>query len=172
MKTCGILLAIMLTVSAGAVRALAQHGHGMGHMVTHGDLDHDSVAGMRGRGHTPVTPATRLANHPALAARLQPLLPAGTNLQTAARGFKNLGQFIAAVHVSHNLGIPFDQLKAQMTGSKPDSLGQAIENLRPSLSSQTVKSDVKTAEHQAKQDLEATEQPDKDNRAPAAKESH
>jgi len=100
-----------------------------------------------------MTPATKLANDPALAARLQSLLPPGTNLQTAAAGFKNLGQFKAAVHVSHNLGIPFDQLKTQMTGSKPDSLGQAIENLRPSLSSKAVKSDVKTAEHQGKQDL-------------------
>jgi len=29
--------------------------------------------------------------------------PPGTNLQSAATGFKNLGQFVAAVHVSHNL---------------------------------------------------------------------
>jgi hypothetical protein len=117
---------------------------------------------MKTTGHTPVTPATRLADNPALVARLQPLLP-GKNLQNAAMGFKNLGQFTAALHASRNLGIPFDQLKTQMTGPKHDSLGQAIENLRPALSSKAVKSDVKTAEHQAKQDLEATERPDKDD---------
>jgi hypothetical protein len=34
----------------------------------------------------------------------------------AAYGFKNLGQFVAATNVSKNLGIPFQQLKVQMTG--------------------------------------------------------
>jgi hypothetical protein len=36
----------------------------------------------------------------------------------AAYGFKNLGQFVAATNVSKNLGIPFEQLKVQMTGVK------------------------------------------------------
>jgi hypothetical protein len=36
----------------------------------------------------------------------------------AAYGFKNLGQFVAATNVSKNLGISFDQLKLQMTGTK------------------------------------------------------
>jgi hypothetical protein len=36
----------------------------------------------------------------------------------AAYGFKNLGQFVAATNVSRNLGIPFEQLKLQMTGTK------------------------------------------------------
>jgi hypothetical protein len=60
----------------------------------------------------------------------------------AAYGFKNLGQFIAATNVSQNLGIPFEQLKLQMTGLSvaPDgtvtqsdmqtqSLGQAIHSI-------------------------------------------
>jgi hypothetical protein len=72
----------------------------------------------------------RLASHPGLSARLQSLLPPGTNLQTAAAWFKNRGQFVAAVHVSHNLGIPFEQLKAKMTGTSPESLGRAIEKGR------------------------------------------
>jgi hypothetical protein len=42
----------------------------------------------------------------------------------AESGFKNHGQFIAALHVSKNLNIPFDQLKAKMTSSLPMSLGQ------------------------------------------------
>ena len=36
----------------------------------------------------------------------------------AAYGFKNLGQFVAATNVSRNLGISFDRLKLQMTGTK------------------------------------------------------
>ena len=64
-----------------------------------------------------------------LSENLGKLLPAGTDLQAAAAGFKNLGEFVAAVHVSNNLGIPFASLKADMmTG---DSLGQAIRKLRP-----------------------------------------
>jgi hypothetical protein len=160
-----------LAISTGAWPALAQHGHGGGggHMATHEDMDHGQSSHMQTAGHTPLTSATaasRLANHPGLSTRLQALLPAGTDLQTAATGFKNLGQFVAAVHVSHNLGIPFDQLKAKMTGTNPESLGRAIEDLRPSLTTKTVKTDVKTAEHQAKADLEATEQADKDDTTP------
>jgi hypothetical protein len=84
---------------------------------------------------TPATPpspiATKIASHPQLAAKLTPLLPKGMTLQTAAAGFKNQGQFIAALHVSKNLNIPFTKLKAEMTGKDHDSLGQAIHELRP-----------------------------------------
>ena len=81
------------------------------------------------------------------------LLPAGTNLQTAAAGFKNEGQFIAAVHASRNLNIPFSQLKAKMAGPNPESLGQAIRDLRTNLNARTIKADVKIAERQAKTDI-------------------
>lgn len=117
--------------------------------------------------HTPQgmsmhNPVDRLAHNPALTTRLQPLLP-GENLQTAAAGFKNLGQFVAALHVAHNLNIPFDQLKAKMTGPGAESLGHAIHDLKPALSNQTVKSDAKTADRQARQDLEESrEATDKD----------
>jgi hypothetical protein len=39
------------------------------------------------------------------------------------------GKMIAARHVSENLGIEFDKLKALMTGDNPKSLGQAIQEL-------------------------------------------
>jgi hypothetical protein len=48
-----------------------------------------------------------------------------------AEGFKNYGQLVAARHVSENLGIDFNDLKALMTGDNPKSLGQAIQELRP-----------------------------------------
>jgi hypothetical protein len=72
----------------------------------------------------------KLARNTNLASKLQSRLPAGTDLQKAAAGFRNLGQFVAAVNVSHNLDIPFDQLKADMV-KKGMSLGQSIQDLRP-----------------------------------------
>lgn len=57
-------------------------------------------------------------------------LPPDTKVIPAAAGFKNLGQFIAAVNVSHNQGIDFFALKALMTGPQSLSLGQAIQQLK------------------------------------------
>ena len=51
---------------------------------------------------------------------------AGDGSNTAAVGFRNLGQFVAAVNVSNNLGLDFTTLKtAMVTDGK--SLGQAIQ---------------------------------------------
>ncbi|MDE3108676.1 MAG: hypothetical protein KGL02_01935 [Acidobacteriota bacterium] len=117
----------------------------------------------------PKSPDQLLAQNTKLSSNLQSLLPAGTDLQTAAQGFKNLGQFVAAVHVSHNLGITFACMKADMTdtappstvtcpagtgtGSKPLSLGASIEALKPDITKSQVKSATKTARHQANADL-------------------
>ena len=79
-------------------------------------------------------------------------MPPGTDLQAAASGFKNLGQFVAAVHVSHNLGIPFDQLKAKMQGPPTESLGKAIHELKPDADA---KAQTKTAESEAHQDMDS-----------------
>lgn len=67
--------------------------------------------------------------HPPLARNLQPLLP-GVDLNVASVGFRNLGQFVAAVHVSNNLGISFTELKNRMV-TQNRSLGQSIQELRP-----------------------------------------
>jgi hypothetical protein len=68
----------------------------------------------------------KLQRNTNLASKLQSRLPAGTDLNTAAAGFKNLGQFVAAVNVSKNLGLDFPTLKtAMVTDGK--SLGQAIQ---------------------------------------------
>jgi hypothetical protein len=96
----------------------------------------------------------RVSQNPGLSAQLQPLLPAGATLAGAAAGFRNEGQFVAALHAAHNLNIPFDQFKAAMTGSNPVSLGKAIEELRPNLDDKTVKSNTKLADRQAERDLE------------------
>jgi hypothetical protein len=158
MKTLNSLLLVTLAIGVGAAPILAQHGHGAGagHMDTPDHMSQMGASGHSGAGMH--DSASQLTHNPALASKLQALLPAGTNIQTAANGFKNLGQFVAAVHVAHNLNIPFDQLKAKMTGPNAESLGHAIHDLEPNLSGQTVKSDVKTGEHQAKQDLEESQE--------------
>ena len=92
-----------------------------------------------------------LSQNTKLASSLQNLLPPGTDLQAASAGFKNLGQFVAAVHVSNNLGIPFDQLKAKVTGPGGESLGKAIHELKPDADA---KAALKLAEKQAHTDLE------------------
>ena len=147
------------TLAIGAcltTAAWAQHGGGAG---IHEEGVHGGPADKTSTGAGATNFQARLADNPNLAARLQPLLPPNTSLQTAASGFKNQGQFIAALHVSHNLGIPFDQLKTEMTGTEHDSLGKAIQDLRPTLNSKTVHGNVKLADHQAKADLQETSEP-------------
>lgn len=98
------------------------------------------------------SPTHLLSQNTKLSSRLQSLLPAGTNLQDAAAGFKNLGLFVASVHVSHNLGIPFDQLKSTMLANG-GNLGKSIHTLNPKLGKKQVKSNVRKARREAKQDL-------------------
>ena len=129
-------------------------GGGMGNAssVSHGnsaDTHSSTDAGNHSSGSR--TPDQLLSQNTKLSSKLASLLPAGTNLQQAAQGFKNLGQFVAAVHVGHNLGIPFDQLKAKMIGPPKESLGKAIHALKPTANSSE---ESKKGEKQAKQDMD------------------
>jgi hypothetical protein len=94
---------------------------------------------------------SRIESNTALAGKLKPMLPPNTTLSQASAGFKNQGQFIAALHVSQNLHIPFDQLKARMTGSEPMSLGAAIHAAKPELSQAQASEEAKKAEKEAKE---------------------
>ena len=105
----------------------------------------------------PVDLSSRIESNTALAARVKPLLPQNMTLAQASSGFKNQGQFIAALHVSQNLHIPFDQLKAKMTGSESMSLGAAIHAAKPELSQAKANEEAKKAEREAKE----TERSDK-----------
>ena len=116
---------------------------------------------------TPPNPiAAKLQNKP-LGTRIEGMLPKGMTLDTASAGFKNQGQFIAAVHVSQNLGIPFADLKATMLGTSvpastaadttsPMSLGQAIQRLKPFANATT---EATRAETQATRDLQTSSTP-------------
>lgn len=86
---------------------------------------------------TELTPVQqKLKQNTNLAAKVASRLPQGTDLMTAAAGFKNLGQFVAAANVSDNLQISFTELKAKMMSGM--SLGQAIQAVRPLTASPTV----------------------------------
>jgi hypothetical protein len=104
----------------------------------------------------------RIAANTALAAKLTPLLPSGMTLADAAAGFKNQGQFIAALHAAKDLNVSFADLKAEMTGSAHDSLGQAIHDLKPTADASA---SAKTAEQEAHSDIKSTRPPDGDGDA-------
>lgn len=99
-----------------------------------------------GEGGSRRTPGELLQQNTKLSENLGKLLPAGTDLQAAAAGFTNLGQFVSAVHVSNNLGIPFNDLKTRIAAG--DSLGEAIKALKPAADSQI---EVRRAQAQARQ---------------------
>jgi hypothetical protein len=103
-----------------------------------------------------MTVSQMLQKNSNLSGKLQDLLPTGTNLQDAASGFENLGEFVSAVHVSHNLSIPFDELKGKMTSGY--SLGKAVQTLNPALSHKGIKSEVKKGKEQAKKDIKTSRQ--------------
>src|SRR5262245_33849907 len=102
-------------------------------------------------------PSQQLTDNPALLTRLKTIYPDKTDAQLTdmAKDFKTLGLFIAAVHVSNNLTIPFDDLKLKMM-PKPTgggmTLGEAIHASKPELSSGAVNTEVKKAEDQSKKD--------------------
>jgi hypothetical protein len=96
--------------------------------------------------------AAKISAKPQLNSRITALLPKNTSLDRASSGFKNQGQFIAALHVSKNVGIPFKDLKNDMT-RKNMSLGQSIQDLKKSAASTT---EAKKGETEANEDLKSS----------------
>ncbi|HET7695437.1 MAG TPA: hypothetical protein VFK57_06995 [Vicinamibacterales bacterium] len=71
----------------------------------------------------------KLERNTNLAAKLRSRLPAGTDLMTAAAGFKNLGQFVSTVNASYNHNLSFEGLKQRIVYENM-SLGQAMKDMR------------------------------------------
>lgn len=172
---------LSLAVLLYATAALAQHGNsggaagggmGMGAAMGHGAglSDHgnsgNANAGSRnssssGSTHK-ATVGDILAKNPKIGDKIQALT--GMPASQACTGFKNLGQCVAAAHVSKNLGISFDCLRSDMTGtaplssskcpagtgSKSMSLGKSIQTLVPHADQ---KSESKKGETEAQEDL-------------------
>jgi hypothetical protein len=141
-----------------------QHGRGAG-AATHGAATKSTSAtkgstpsgttttstGGTTTTSTPPNPiATKISSKPHLNSKIATMLPKGMTLDQASRGFKNQGQFIAALHVSQNLGIPFKDLKNDMT-VKHLSLGQSIQDLKPTAHSSD---EARKGETAANHDLE------------------
>ena len=147
-------VALVATIYLGGRPAFAQHVHGGG--ASHGATSTHGKSAKNDPSSGGTKASEALTDNTKLASKLQSLLgpgvvgPKGTfpTIQDAAQGYKNLGQFVASVHVSHNLGIPFTDLRAKMMAG--DSLGQAVEDLKPSANT---KQEVKQAQAQAKKDL-------------------
>jgi hypothetical protein len=93
------------------------------------------------------THATAVAGNTRLAA----LVPAGLTPEDACRGFKDLSECSAALHVAQNLNVPFADLKDRVTSGQ--SLGTAIHSLKPKADS---KREAQRAEEQAREDLRTT----------------
>jgi hypothetical protein len=72
-------------------------------------------------------------------------------LKTAAEGFKNEGQFLAALHASKNLNISFGLIRSKVIGHK--TLGQAIHELQ---SETNAKAAAKAAEGEAASDIKTS----------------
>jgi hypothetical protein len=156
----GLPVALLL----GSGFAFAQHGHGAGGGMSgmHGaSSTHASANESTGAGHTTSSmmasknPGDVLDHNSHLSSKLEGLLhlsgpDALTTLKTDASGFKNFGQFVAAVHVSHNLGISFSDLQAKMTGPPALSLNKVIQALRPDADAAN---ESKRATSEAKEDL-------------------
>ena len=82
---------------------------------------------------------------PVLRERVAHLLPPDVDIHNAISGFKNADQFLAALHVSKNLNIPFLALKEKLVGPNPVSLGQAIQQLKPDLPEAAIRKEIDKA---------------------------
>jgi hypothetical protein len=169
------IFGLTVAVALCCAPAFAQHGHGAGgpggmggingmsdsnhaNSNAHGmSPDAGSAAGSHGK-----TMDQLLTQNTKLSDKISTLT--GEPAQQACTGFKNLGQCVAAAHVSKNLGISFACLKSDMTGAAPStnsscptgtgsksmSLGKSIQTLSPKTDSKT---EAKKGQQQANQDL-------------------
>lgn len=180
MKRTRIVLCFFALITMAGAPAFAQRGHGgppAGAGSGHGSMGNDNgAASSHGTSAASASSPSNVLEHNAkldstLTNKLQSkgLLPAGTDLKTACSGFKNLGQCIAAIHVSHNLRIPFACLQADMSGTAPAanagcasgtgsskmSLGKAIQALSPSTAD--AKNEAKKGTKEADDDIKDSE---------------
>jgi hypothetical protein len=159
-----LVFAIGVVLYLSGITVYAQ-GKGQGHAVS-GQRDHQvkprtgehanaakpdkQAKEARKEARTDERIVERINRNPQLKAKVESLLPPGMTMEMAAMGFKNQGAFISALHVSKNLNIPFDQLKAKMTGQDGASLGKAIHELRPNLTEKQANAEAEKAERQMK----------------------
>ena len=166
MKTTKIATLSLAVLLCATTMALAQHNAGStGHGMASGN---HGTAKLASSGSTSTahgkTMNQILSKNTRLSGKIQSLT--GMPAQQACSGFKNLGQCVAAAHVSKNLGISFGCMKSDMTGqaaqgtscpagtgTKSMSLGKAIQTLDPKANQ---KAESKKGENQATKDLKVS----------------
>jgi hypothetical protein len=165
-----VLLGISVSLTVGANRAAAQGPAGNGAAAAVQDSSHslnpikwvkkdsknsDEAPGARSDAEKKLTPTLQS----------QGLLAANATASDACLSFPALDGCLAALHASHNLGVDFNCLRANVTGvhtsadvsgckvadgEKTQGLSQAIHQLKPDANA---KQATKEAEQQAKDDL-------------------
>src|SRR5579863_3285178 len=108
--TLVFIAALFAAFYPGNDGAFAQHAHaggpGMSHgpsANTHGPIDSATSGSQGAVSSSPqdvLTRNTKLDNTLTTKLQSKNLLPAGTDLKTTCTGFRNLGQCVAAIHVS------------------------------------------------------------------------
>ena len=167
--------ALSLAIVLYTTTTLAQHGHpgamgsGMGASMGHGAMSASDHGNSATAGKTSLHQAkisSILEKNSALGEKIVALTGDKLGAADACTGFKNVGQCVAAAHVSKNLGMNFYCLRQAMTGtpagtSAPPSgcttsgsmsLGKAIQKLDPQADSRT---ESKKASHEAEEDLKS-----------------
>jgi hypothetical protein len=150
--------------------AFAQHGHGIGGGSgmgsSHASANANGAHGDRAAATHGKTMDQLLAKNTKLSGKIASLT--GESAPQACSNFKNLGQCVAAAHVSKNLGISFACMHADMTGQSPAkgsscpagtgtkslSLGKTIQTLSPKADS---KLESEKAGKQADADIKNSE---------------
>ena len=164
--TFAFALSLVLYLSNNVTFAQSRGtGHGPDVGSGHGpDLNHSTSEHGKSADHATHDSAqgktdfmTRIQRNQKLTDRLTALLPEGWDLTTASMGFKNQGQFIAFLHVVHNLKL--DDMQAtdlRMKMTTGESLGKALHEVDPNLSTTEVNTELHTAEDQANVDIKVT----------------
>ena len=160
MKRLIVLSVAVLASLYMANELYAQHGGGGGvggGASAHG-LSARPASPTKGSTGGQKTPSELLQQNKNLSSKLNAILTkeglTSTQIQQAPSGFKNLGQYVAAVHVSQNLGISFYELKSYMMSGHGHSLGQAIQASKPDVDSQA---EFKKGLKQADEDIKGSE---------------
>jgi hypothetical protein len=173
------LAALSLAVFLYTTTALAQHGHaggmgsGMGNSMGHSS----TTASDHGKSSTNAPPTSSqkisdvLSKNPAIGDKIVALTNDKNGAADACTGFKNIGQCIAAAHVSNNVsGLNFYCMRLAMTGTalpansnitcnlpanfKPGvSLGKAIQTFDPQADTKT---ETNKAATETQKDLKAS----------------
>ena len=165
-----LFLGVSISLAVGTEQAQAQGPAGAGAAAVAQDSSH-SVNPMnwlkKDSKNSADAPASRSDAEKKLSPRLQAqgVLAAGATLTDACAPFVALDGCLAALHASHNLGLDFNCVRADVTGvhtsadvshcavadgEKPQGLNKAIHQLKPEANAGQA---AKDAEQQAREDL-------------------